>query len=266
MDIIESLLALGSVMVDSMISTSETYSKDERFTPEGREYYKELNQALTMAKGNLKEYKQKRETSAFKKLQIADGENSRMATQRTSADLLKVYNLIEAYFGGYRGQDFEDKNQCLFHFLDKDCPINNAVLKYVKEPCTGQKFDVFPILALGRTANVWKPLSGTFKVNHYEFLVFCAEGIAFGTNPYHYVLPYTDIEKVYRYEKHTSGFFGVSISHLYFKPKNCSKETNMPRLRFPDALSESSKKLIANSMYNFIHCLNPNCTYEERKS
>lgn len=268
MDIIESLLSLGSGVIDSMISTSERYSKDKRFTTEGREYYKELHEGLTMAKGNLDKYKKKRESSAFKKLQIDESENLKLATQRDSVNILRVYNLIEAYFGGYRGQDFEDTKRELFHFFDKKCPIITALFEYVKEPCRGQKFDVFPILALGITQDVWTGFR--FKINKDNFLVFCAEGIAFGRDKdssKYTVIPYKDIEKVYRDERHQESFLlgRIQYRYLYFKPIGYSKEYNMPCIRFSSELSESSKKLISNSIYEFIRCFNPNCTYEEKK-
>ena len=269
MDIIEGLMKLGSIVVDSMISTSKSYSKDKRFTQEGKKYYKELNEALTMAKGNLEEYKQKREEK-FKRLQLAESMNYKLASKR-SAEILRVYSLIEAHFGGFRGQAFEDEKRELFHFFDKNSPIVKALLEYVKSPCSGQNFDVFPILALGITQNVWDGLSGTFKINRDNFLVFCAEGVAFGrdkNSSKYIVIPYQNIEKVYIDERHKDSIislFDVQYNELCFKPVGYDNRFDMPRINFSSKLSEETKRLIANSMYSFIRCFNPNCTYEEKR-
>ena len=269
MDIIEGLMKLGSIVVDSMISTSKSYSEDKRFTQEGKQYYKELNEALTMAKGNLEEYKQKREEK-FKRLQLAESMNYKLAAERRSAEILRVYSLIETHFGGFRGQAFEDENRELFHFFDKNSPIVKALLEYVKSPRSGQNFDVFPILALGITQNVWSGLSRTFKIKRDNFLVFCAEGVAFGgdkNSSKYTIIPYQSIEKIYRDERYEDIFLlgRIQYNDLYFKPTGYNRELDMPRIQFSSKLSEETKKLIASSMYSFIRCFNPDCAYEEKR-
>lgn len=68
MDIIECLLKLGSGVVNSMLETSKRYSSDERFTPEGREYYRELHEGLSIASNNLQDYQEKGNLQLLKSL------------------------------------------------------------------------------------------------------------------------------------------------------------------------------------------------------
>ena len=117
MDIIECLLSLGSATVDSMISTAKRYSTDSNFSKEGRERYRELGEAMTIAKKSIEEYKKKKETSAFEKLYENATANSKLNGYRNNMESARVYALIETFFGGYRGADG-------FYFFDEQPKAN----------------------------------------------------------------------------------------------------------------------------------------------
>lgn len=106
MDIIECLIKLGSGVVNSMLETSKIYSNDERFTPEGREYYRELHEGLSIASNNLSDYQKKRNSSDFEKIGMNVSSKMRLDSCQNNIDALKVHTLAEIYFGRFRGTSY----------------------------------------------------------------------------------------------------------------------------------------------------------------
>ena len=260
MDIIEVLLSLGSVTVDSMISTSERYSKDKRFTPEGREYYKELHDGLTMASKNLKEYKQKRETSAFEKLRSNAIQDSKLSGKQNNTDIFRVHALIEAYFSVYRGK-------YPFYFFDQESSaVHEKILQYVTFPYgAGKKeYQLTPIIAISTLKN-----GDTSNAFSMDTVVFCEEGIAFDfKGGYFNVMPYANVKMVCKKAKRS---FLINKCDVFLVDSTGDFSTSyVLESTYPPGAdlykcSENDRNLIAHSIYDFIRCFNPNCKYVEKK-
>ncbi|MDE5582533.1 MAG: hypothetical protein K2J08_02345 [Ruminococcus sp.] len=259
MDIIESLLGLGSAMVDSMISTSKTYSKDERFTPEGREYYKELNQALTMAKDNLEAYKQKRESSSFEKLYSSATSNSKLNKHANRTDILKLYTLIDVYFGIYRGKK-------PFYFFDQESSkMHDKILEYLTYPYgVGKKeYKLTPILAIS-------DLDERSSLNAFseKTVVFCEEGIAWNFNQWKfYIVSYANVKQVYKRTKKT--FLTNKCDVFLVESTGGFTTSYVMQQTYPAAANlggcnANERNLIASSIYNFIRCFNSDCIFIDK--
>jgi len=260
MDIIECLIKLGSGIVNSMLDTSKRYSKDERFTPEGREYYKELYEGLSIASKNLQDYQKRKSSSTFEKLHTNVNESSKLNSKKSNKNILKIYALIESYFGIYRGK-------YPFYFFDQNdsLDLKEQILQYLRFPYGEGKFEfhLTPILAFSS-----KKKKSNSEVCCLNTMVFCEEGIAFDYSNEFKVIAYEDIIKVYK--KEHKKFF-VTLGYDIFL-SNTSEELSTHYVlesKYPPAIdlfdfNEKESGLIAYAVYDFIRCFNHECKYIER--
>lgn len=254
MDIIECLIKLGSGVVSSMLETSKRYSSDERFTPEGREYYRELHEGLSIASNNLQDYQEKRKSSAFEKIDTDVSQKIKLDSCQNNVNVLKARVLIESYFGVYRGK-------YPFYFFDENRLSNkhNEILQYLRFPCGEGKveFRLKPILAIK---------SNDLDASPLNTMVFCEEGIAFAYYNGFEVISYEDIKVVYKKKRWT-------ISGTYwdvFLSNNTEKLITSYVLAgiYPPGINmnkcnEKERDLIAHSVYDFIRCFNRECKYSQ---
>lgn len=257
MDIIECLIKLGSGVVSSMLETSKRYSNDERFTPEGREYYRELHEGLSIASNNLQDYQEKRKSSAFEKLDTDVSPKIKLDSCQNNVNALKARVLIESYFGVYRGKYpfyFFGENE----FESSD--LHYKILQYLKYPYGEGKeeFHLTPILALSSCT--------TESASCLNTMVFCEEGIAFDYCHEFRVVPYETVKIVYKKKKRsllgsTWDVFLLSyneepLTH-YVLGDEYSAGINLTHC------NERDREMFARSIYDFIQCFNRECKYSQ---
>lgn len=252
MDIIEGLLSLGSYVVDSMISTSARYSKDERFTPEGRKYYKELHEDLTLAKDNLEEYKNKKNSSTFEKLRSNATSNSKLDAKRSSTDAFKARTLIEVYFGKYRGR------RPFYFFDEQHTDEHKEILDWLRDFKGSRNLNFTPIFALTDYASC--PSSGS--------LIFYEEGLGFfldHDSEEFVVMPYAGIEVINRWTEKVLFFstdYKIDFSDLSDKISTFIVTFTASR---NDLESKELDLITGSTIYDFIKCFNSNCKFVNHK-
>lgn len=252
MDIIECLLKLGSGVVNSMLETSKRYSSDERFTPEGREYYRELHEGLSIASNNLQDYQEKRKSSAFEKLDTDVSSKMKLSSYQNNVNALKARTLIEVYFGRFRGM--------------------SQVYFFGEEPTDENKYWV----------NDWKEKIASLKERYkakyhsesftpvllFEGILFCEEGIGYGFNLNDearacFPIPYKDIVSVGKRRKRN--FLFNDEYYVWFEYANKDILLVANKWSFDYGTTHRAKTdLFVKAITDFIRCLNPNCAIQEK--
>ena len=249
MDIIECLIKLGSGVVDSMLETSKRYSSDERFTPEGREYYRELHEGLSIASNNLQDYQTKRNSSAFEKLDTDVSSKTRLESCQNNINALKARTLIEVYFGRFKGTlhtyffgeepTDENKNWVNDWKMKVQYLQDNYKAKYHSESFT-------PIFL-------------------FKGILFCEEGIGYGCyeDEVSIPIPYNDIVSLVKQRKRNFLF-----SDEYYVWYECSNKdlvliNNNWSFNY-GSTQRAETDLFVKAITDFIRCLNPNCAIKEK--
>lgn len=252
MDIIECLIKLGSGVVNSMLETSKRYSNDERLTPEGREYYRELYDGLSVASSNFQDYKEKRNSQDFEKLHMYSIQN--LNTMQNNVNALKVRTLVEVYFREFIGKPF-------IHFWG--------------EPPTYGFFDEDRLYDLKLKIEVieenMKMLNSNYTITPIfatiGSLIFCEEGIGFALDSSigkHVLISYEKVDKIVKSRK--KSFLSGDEYDIYPKSLNTNLES-LNTASFKNIRNDAQRKeieLFARAIVDFIRCFNSNCILEEK--
>lgn len=251
MDIVEVLLKLGDTVVNSMLQTSDRYSKDAKFTEESREYYQELHNSLEIASSNLSEYKARRTQS--KNCQEIVQSNTLSSCYTGDVSVLKIRALIDVYFSQYKSDSH------FYFFDDNEVNDNNrSIMSYLNYPYGEGKyrFNLKPIMAYR---------SDNCDCSSLNALVFCEEGIAFDYVDEFRVIPYNDIACLRRKVVKKAIFIGIEYLFLLD-----SKSGHEPRTHYVlesafsagfDMDGIKDKEKFCDIVYSFIKHFNPACKY-----
>lgn len=255
MDIIEILIKFGSGVVSSMLETSKRYSNDERFTLEGREYYRELYEGLSIASNNLQDYQEERKSrksSAYEKLDIGVSQKMRLNSCQNNIDALKVHTLAEIYFGRFR-----ETSYTYFFGEEPTCEKKNWVDDWeLRVSCLKESYRV------RYNGESFTP------VLVFKGVLICEEGIGrcFDVNDEthaYFPIPYKDIISIRKVIKRNFLFSDECIVWFECGNKAYCVVDNTWKFDY-DTAHRAETDLFVRAITDFIHCLNPNCAIQEK--
>lgn len=202
MSALDGILSLGRAFTEGMIDRADKYSKDDKFSPEQREYYGNLSEGLRNSLDKISE-----KTSKKMEAPIIGTVNVQDYTQ----EQLKAMALMEPFFGVYRKKYSEN-----WIFFDNASAYHKA-------------YDI--IINNCQSIN-WKPYIFICGKNKYigSGVVLCDKGVAFPdqaiAKPYGHI-DYVTIKRSSALDT-TSIYFGSTrnprVSFDICTPKNEREE------------------------------------------